>query len=155
MKTTTVYDHTELFCFIDDFFIRFRPFYLQSLKQSGIIKRCREASLALSEIIYLAIWLHLSHFKIFIVFVNFYHHKDFRCLPSYQRINALVAKNAHAIAAFLKRHCSSRPWTIFIGLTRRHSLFVKISVSVVIVLSELLQAEASLQQDGSMASNYI
>lgn len=100
-----MYDHTELFCLIDDFCIQFKPIYLKSLKDSGVIKRCRNAFLELSEIIFLATWFHLSHcksFKHFIGFVKFYHHKDFKLLPSYQRINALVAQHANAITAFFE-----------------------------------------------------
>ncbi|MDE2419958.1 MAG: IS982 family transposase [Gammaproteobacteria bacterium] len=100
-----MYDHTELFCLIDDFCIRFKPIYLKSLKDSGVIKRCRNAFLELSEIIFLATWFHLSHFKTFkhfIAFVSFYHRKDFKIFPSYQRINALVAQHAQAIAAFFE-----------------------------------------------------
>ncbi len=100
-----MYDHTELFCLIDDFCIPFKPIYLQKLKQSGQIKRCRDACLELSEIIFLATWFHLSHFKTFKHFIGFvrsYHSKDFKVLPSYQRINAVVAQHANAIAAFFE-----------------------------------------------------
>ncbi|MDE2422556.1 MAG: IS982 family transposase [Gammaproteobacteria bacterium] len=100
-----MYDHTELFCLIDDFCIRFKPIYFKSLKDSGVIKRCRSAFLELSEIIFLATWFHLSHFKTFkhfIAFIRFYHRKDFKKLPSYQRINALVAQHALAITAFFE-----------------------------------------------------
>lgn len=100
-----MYDHTELFCLIDDFCIRFKPIYLQKLKESGQIKRCRDAFLDLSEIIFLATWFHLSHFKTFkhfIGFVHFYHRHDFKSLPTYQRINALVAQHANAITAFFE-----------------------------------------------------
>lgn len=100
-----MYDHTELFCLIDDFCIRFKPIYLKNLKDSGVIKRCRDAFLELSEIIYLATWFHLSNyrtFKHFIAFVGFYHRKDFKTLPCYQRINALVAQHAYAIIAFFE-----------------------------------------------------
>ncbi len=100
-----MYDHTELFCLIDDFCIRFKPIYLRNLKADGLIKRCRDAFLELSEIIFLATWFHLSHFKTFkhfIAFIRFYHRCDFRDFPSYQRINALVAQHAQAIAAFFE-----------------------------------------------------
>lgn len=78
---------------------------LKSLKDSGVIKRCRNACLELSEIIFLSTWFHLSHckkLKHFIGFVKFYHHKDFNLLPSYQRINALVAQHTNAITAFFE-----------------------------------------------------
>lgn len=104
-KTITMYDHTELFCLIDDFCIRFKPIYLNSLKEAGVIQRCRNAFLELSEIIFLATWFHLSDFKTFkhfIAFVGFYHRNDFKSLPSYQRINALVAQHANAIIALFE-----------------------------------------------------
>lgn len=100
-----MYDYTELFCLIDDFCIHFKPVYLKALKQSGQIKRCKNALLELSEIIFIATWFHLSHFKTFkhfIAFVQFYHRYDFKNLPCYQRINALVAQHAQAIAAFFE-----------------------------------------------------
>lgn len=100
-----MYDHTELFCLIDDFCIRFKPIYLKNLKDSGLIKRARSAFLDLSEILFLAVWFHLSHFKTFkhfIAFVTCYHRHDFKALPSYQRINSLVAQHAPAITAFFE-----------------------------------------------------
>lgn len=100
-----MYDYTELFCLIDDFCIQFKPVYFESLKESGTRQRSRQAFLELSEVIFLAVWSHLSGFKTFkqfIVFIQLYHRKDFKYLPCYARINALVNQYADAIIAFFE-----------------------------------------------------
>lgn len=100
-----MYDYTELFCLIDDFCIQFKPIYFEALKESGVRQRSRQALLELSEVIFLAVWSHLSGFKTFkqfIVFIQLYHRKAFKYLPCYARINALVNQYAEAIIAFFE-----------------------------------------------------
>lgn len=100
-----MYDYTELFCLIDDFCIQFKPIYFEALKESGVRQRSRQALLELSEVIFLAVWSHLSGFKTFkqfIVFIQLYHRKAFKYLPCYARINALINQYADAIIAFFE-----------------------------------------------------
>ena len=101
-------DHTEVFCFLDDFCKKFEPIYQQSLKDQGLRKRNRSAELSLSEILLIAVWFHqsyISKFKYFIVFIKLYHKKEFPKLPTYERISALVNQNAPALMALFEATC--------------------------------------------------
>ncbi len=75
-----MYDHTELFCLIDYFCIRIKPIYLKNLKDSGLIKRARSAVLDPLEILFLAVWFLLSHFKTFKHLIAFYHRHAFTAI---------------------------------------------------------------------------
>jgi hypothetical protein len=44
-------DYDSLFCFVDDFYKGFEPWYKKSLISSGTKKRNRECKMSLSEII--------------------------------------------------------------------------------------------------------
>ncbi len=50
-----MFNSTELFCLIDDFFLQFEATYWKFLKQDGQLSRIRVAQLSLSEIIFIAI----------------------------------------------------------------------------------------------------
>lgn len=63
-----MFNSTELFYEIDDFFLKFEATYWQFLKQSHRFSRIRAAHLSLSEITFIAIWYKCSHFTNFKAF---------------------------------------------------------------------------------------
>lgn len=94
-----MFNSTELFCLIDDFFLKFEATYWQFLKQSHRCLRIRNAQLSLSEIIFIAIWYKCSHFNNFkAFFTSLKQDKSqlFKSLPCYQRMIHLI--NAHQLA---------------------------------------------------------
>lgn len=50
-----MFDFTEFFCVVDDFFKEFEPIYCQFLKQQNMRKRIRQITLFLFEIITISI----------------------------------------------------------------------------------------------------
>lgn len=64
-----MFNSTELFCLIDDFFLKFEATYWKFLKQDSQLSRIRVAQLSLSEIIFIAIWYKSSHFNNFKAFL--------------------------------------------------------------------------------------
>lgn len=94
-----MFNITELFCVIDDFFLKFEATYWQFLKQSHRISRVRAAHLSLSEITFIAIWYKCSHFtnfKAFFTWLNQDKSSLFNSLPCYQRMIHLI--NTHQLA---------------------------------------------------------
>jgi len=94
-----MFDSTELFCVIDDFFLKFEAIYWKFLKQSHHCLRIRKAQLSISEIIFIAIWYKCSHFNNFkAFFISLKQNKShlFKSLPCYQRMIYLI--NAHQLA---------------------------------------------------------
>lgn len=63
-----MFNSTELFCVIDDFFLKFEATYWKFLKQSRQSIRIRPAKLSLSEINFSAIWYKCSHINNFKAF---------------------------------------------------------------------------------------
>ena len=59
-----MFNSVELFCVIDDFFLKFKATYWKFLKQSYRYLRIRTTQLSISEIIFIAIWYKCSHFNI-------------------------------------------------------------------------------------------
>jgi hypothetical protein len=55
----------ELFCDIDDFCQDFMPIFERNIVESGIIKRRRARSLAVSEVMTILIHFHQSHYHNF------------------------------------------------------------------------------------------
>lgn len=55
----------ELFCDVDDFCQDFMPIFEQHMLESGIIKRRRARSLAVSEVMTILIHFHQSHYRNF------------------------------------------------------------------------------------------
>jgi len=53
-------DYDSLFCFVDDFYKGFEPWYKKSLLTCGTKKRNREGKMSLSEIITILIAFHQS-----------------------------------------------------------------------------------------------
>lgn len=109
--------HTELFCVIDDFFLKFEATYWRFLKQIRRCLRIRTAQLSISEIIFIAVWYKCSHFNNFKAFFSALKQDKshlFKSLPCYQRMIHLV--NTHQLAlhalhfALMKGHQSSHLW---------------------------------------------
>jgi len=94
-----MFNSTELFCVIDDFFLKFEATYWKFLKQSRYSLRIRTAQLMLSEICFIAIWYKCSHFnnfKAFFLWLKEDKSHLFKNLPCYQRIIHLI--NMHQLA---------------------------------------------------------
>ena len=112
-----MFDSTELFCVIDDFFLKFEATYWKFLKECNHCLRIRTAQLSISEIIFIAIWYKCSHFNNFKAFFSSLKQDKshlFKSLPCYQRMIYLV--NTHQLAlhalhfAVMKDHQSSYLW---------------------------------------------
>ena len=90
-KLTTLvlmFNSTELFCVIDDFFLKFESTYWEFLKQNRGSLRIRTAQLTISEICFIAIWYKCSHFNNFKAFFSWLKEDKshlFKYLPCYQR----------------------------------------------------------------------
>mgnify|MGYP003397070184 CR=1 FL=1 len=94
-----MFNSTELFCIIDDFFLKFEATYWQFLKQSRRFSRVRTAHLSISEITFIAIWYKCSHFTNFKAFFTWLKQDKrylFKYLPCYQRMIHLI--NMHQLA---------------------------------------------------------
>ena len=94
-----MFNTTELFCVIDDFFLKFEATYWNFLKQSNRSLRIRTAHLTISEICFIAIWYKCSHFtnfKAFFICLKEEKKHLFKSLPCYQRMIHLI--NMHELA---------------------------------------------------------
>ncbi len=94
-----MFNTTELFCVIDDFFLKFEAIYWQFLKQKRGSLRIRTAQLTISEICFIAIWYKCSYFnnfKAFFVWLKEDKSHLFKYLPCSQRMIHLI--NMHQIA---------------------------------------------------------
>lgn len=94
-----MFNSTELFCVIDDFFLKFEATYWEFLKQSKHCLRIRNAQLTISEICFIAIWYKCSHFNNFKAFFSWLKQDKshlFKSLPCYQRVIHLI--NMHQLA---------------------------------------------------------
>ena len=94
-----MFNSTELFCVIDDFFLKFEATYWKFLKQSRQSIRIRPAKLSLSEINFSAIWYkcsHINNFKAFFSWLKQDKNHLFKNLPCYQRMIHLI--NMHQLA---------------------------------------------------------
>lgn len=94
-----MFNSTELFCLIDDFFLKFEATYWEFLKQSYRCLRVRPSQLNISEIIFIAVWYKCSHFtnfKAFFLWLKQDKYHLFKNLPCYQRMIHLI--NMHQLA---------------------------------------------------------
>ena len=97
-----MFNSTELFCLIDDFFLKFEATYWKFLKQDSQFSRIRVAQLSLSEIIFIAIWYKSSHFNNFKAFFTWLKEDKshlFKYLPCYQRMIHLIKMHQLALHA--------------------------------------------------------
>lgn len=94
-----MFNSTELFCVIDDFFLKFEATYWNFLKQNNHSLRIRRAHLTISEICFIAIWYkcsYFSNFKAFFTWLKEDKRHLFKSLPCYQRMIHLI--NMHQLA---------------------------------------------------------
>ena len=112
-----MFNSTELFCVIDDFFLKFEATYWKFLKQCRHSVKIRPAQLSISEINFIAIWYKCSHFNNFKAFFTFLKQDKshlFKSLPCYQRMIHLI--NMHQLAlhalhvALMKDQSSQYLW---------------------------------------------
>lgn len=112
-----MFDSTQLFCVIDDFFLKFESIYWKFLKQNLKRIRFRPAQLSISEIIFIAVWYKCSHFtnfKAFFTSLKLNKSHFFKQLPCYQRMIHLI--NVHQLAlhalhfALMRDHQSFYLW---------------------------------------------
>lgn len=152
-----MFDSTQLFCLIDDFFLKFEPIYWKFLKQNFRCLRIRSARLSISEIVFIAIWYKCSHFNNFKAFFTALKH----IIPIYSKAY-LVTKvwfiwSIHI--NWLYMPCIMLWWksikVIIYGLIQQHYLFAKISGFKDINLWYWLQRAVKVQWAGSLAVSYI
>ena len=94
-----MFDSTQLFCLVDDFFLKFEEIYWKFLKQSRHSERIRPAQLTLSEINFIAIWYkcsYINNFKAFFAALKHNYSHLSKCLTCYQRMIYLI--NTHQLA---------------------------------------------------------
>ena len=99
-----MYDFTEIFCIVDDFFKKFEPIYWQFLKQENKRQRIRQATLSLSEIVAISIYYKTSqvhNFKMFFNLLCQFESKLFKDLPCYKNLITLINQHQLAIHALL------------------------------------------------------
>lgn len=98
-------DYDRLFCFVDDFYKGFEPWYKKSLISSSSKKRNRVCKMSLSEIITILIAFHqsgMSCFKYFYLELIRNHKNLFNYLVHYDRFVALIKLAFPALVCLLK-----------------------------------------------------
>ena len=98
-------DYDSLFCFVDDFYKGFEPWYKKSLITSGNKKRNRASKMSLSEIITILIAFHQSGmacFKYFYLELIRNYRNLFKYLVHYDRFTALIKLAFPALVCLLK-----------------------------------------------------
>ncbi|MFK7968162.1 MAG: IS982 family transposase, partial [Rickettsiaceae bacterium] len=98
-------DYDSLFCFVDNFYKGFEPWYKRSLLTSGTKKRNRECKMSLSEIITILIAFHQSGmtcFKYFYLELMRNYRNFFSYLVHYDRFIALIKLAFPALVCLLK-----------------------------------------------------
>ena len=98
-------DYDSLFCFVDDFYKGFEPWYKKSLITSGNKKRNRASKMSLSEIITILIAFHQSGmacFKYFYLELIRNYRNLFKYLVHNDRFTALIKLAFPALVCLLK-----------------------------------------------------
>lgn len=129
-------DYDSLFCFVDDFYKGFEPWYKKSLLTFGTKKRNRQCKLSLSEIITILIAFHQSGmacFKYFYLELMRNYRNLFNHLVHYDRFIALIKLAFPALVCLLKTLEGTVTEYLFIDATpmavchnlreRRHKVF--------------------------------
>lgn len=152
-----MFNSTELFCIIEDFFLKFEATYWKFLKQNFQRLKYRPAQLSISEIIFIAVWYKCSYFnnfKAFFTALKYNNRHLFKHLPCYQRMIHLI--DAHQLAlhalhfALMKDQQSTYSWidstTLAVCKNQRIQRHKALST---------MQHEVKVLWDGSLAVNYI
>ncbi|SCZ61920.1 Transposase DDE domain-containing protein [Photorhabdus luminescens] len=112
----------KLYCCVDDFCQKFIPLWHQQLIENGLLKRRREASLSLSEVMTLLILFHMSHYRDFktsyIQHVKHYLKADFPKLVSYTWMLTLKQRALIPLCAFLSSRKAETQGIAFIDSTK-------------------------------------
>nr|WP_240042351.1 IS982 family transposase [Photorhabdus khanii] len=112
----------ELYCCVDDFCQKFIPLWHQQLIENGLLKRRRDASLSLSEVMTILILFHMSHYRDFKTFyiqhVKHYLQADFPRLVSYTRMLTLKQRALIPLCAFLSSRKAQTQGIAFIDSTK-------------------------------------
>ena len=129
-------DYDSLFCFVDDFYKGFEPWYKKSLLTCGTKKRNRQCKMSLSEIITILIAFHqsgMSCFKYFYLELMRNYRNLFNYLVHYDRFVALIKLAFPALVCLLKTIEGAVTEYLFIDSTpmavchnlreRRHKVF--------------------------------
>ncbi len=149
----------ELYCCVDDFCQKFIPLWHQQLIENGLLKRRREASLSLSEVMTLLILFHMSHYRDFKTFyiqhVKHYLKADFPKLVSYTRMLTLKQRALIPLCAVLFfRHARRKPRGSLL-LIQLKLPFVTTSVFSVIAYFRASHSGGKPVPAGFMALNFI
>ena len=99
-------DLDQVFCDVDDFNAEFEPQWKEQLLQAGEVKRCRDSSLSLSEVMTIIIAFHSSNFRTFKHFYTGYVMKHWRGafphLVSYNRMVELMPSALIPLCSYLR-----------------------------------------------------
>ena len=99
----------ELFVHVDDFCKSFLPVYKQHLLTSGIIRRQRERSLSISEVMTILIHFHQSHYRNFKAYycehVLTHLRSEFPGLVSYTRFVEFMPSALLPLCAYFQQMC--------------------------------------------------
>ncbi len=144
----------ELYCCVDDFCQKFIPLWHQQLIENGLLKRRREASLSLSEVMTILILFHMSHYRDFKTFyiqhVKHYLQADF---PPVGQLHPDVNLEAKGAVLFF-RHARLKPRGSLL-LIQPKLPFATISVFPVIAYFRASHSEGKPVPAGFMALNFI
>jgi Transposase DDE domain len=113
-------DLTTLFCSVDDFCKIFEPKLQATLLMSGEIKRIRNKSLTLSEIMTIVVLFHISRFRDFKhYYLNLlsFHRSAFPGLVSYNRFVELMPSALVGLCAYLNSRKGSCTGIQFVDST--------------------------------------
>ena len=99
----------ELFCDVDDLCQDFMPVFEKHMLESGLIKRRRARSLAVSEVMTILIHFHQSHYRKFKAYycqhVQEHFGSEFTGLVSYQRFVEFIPSVLIPLCAYLQMRC--------------------------------------------------
>ena len=98
-------DLEQVFCDVDDFNAEFEPLWKQQLLLAREVKRCRDSSLSLSEVMTIIIAFHSSNYRTFKHFytdhVTKHLHRAFPDLVSYNRFVELMPSALIPLCSYL------------------------------------------------------
>jgi hypothetical protein len=127
----------ELFCSVDEFWVRFAPVWRDELLAANKHQRQRRGELHPSEIMTILIWFHHAHYRTFkayyIEHVQTHLRSEFPTLVSYQRFVELMPRVLLPLTAYLHTQLGACSGISFIDSTplavcrtariRRHRVF--------------------------------
>ena len=100
-----IIDYDELFCYTDDFYKGFEPWYNKQLITSGEKIRIRNGKMSLSEIVAISLGFHrsgMSCFKYYYQHIQRNYQSEFPNMVHYSRFIKLIQKTFIVFLALLK-----------------------------------------------------